>query len=78
MFKCTRSETMTIEASRRNRYHIGQHQYLGRYICREWNARHTDGEQITDLEIVYMQEWTLPDNAYSVPEKKVLWEHNCS
>lgn len=40
--------------------------------------RHTGSEQLTDLEIVYMEEWTLPDYAYSVPEKKVLWEHNCS
>ena len=59
-------------------HHMDQHQYLGRYLCREWNAHHTGSEQLTDFEIVYVEEWTLPDYAYSTPEKKVLWEDNCS
>ena len=61
----------------RNPQHIDQHLYLGRYICREWNARHTGSEQLTDFEIVYMVEMTLPDYEYSTPEPRALWEHNC-
>jgi hypothetical protein len=59
-------------------HHMAQHLYLSRYICREWNARHSGGEQLIDLEIVYVQEWTLPDYEYSTPERNVLWEHDCS
>jgi hypothetical protein len=58
--------------------HVDQHLYLGRYICREWNMRHSASEQLTDFEIVYMVEMTLPDYEYSTPEPRVLWEHNCS
>ena len=34
-------------------------------------------EQLTDFEIVYVVEMTLPDYEYFAPENKALWEHNC-
>jgi hypothetical protein len=57
--------------------YTGAHQYLARYICREWNARHTGSEQLTNFEIIYMSELTLPDYEYSPPKQSVLWEHSC-
>jgi hypothetical protein len=57
--------------------YIGEHQYLARYICREWNARHTGSEQLTNFEIVYMSDLTLPDYEYSAPKQNVIWEHSC-
>ena len=52
--------------------------YFGRYICREWNARHTGGQQLVDLQIVFMKVKTLPDYQRTPPEKVVLREHTCS
>jgi len=54
-----------------------QRLYLGQYICRQWNARHTGAEQLTTFKITYMLEMTLPDYKHSTPEKVVLWEHSC-
>jgi len=52
--------------------------YFGRYICREWNARHTGAEELTNLQIVHMAVETLPDYQRTPPEKVVLWNHDCS
>jgi Vitamin K-dependent gamma-carboxylase len=52
--------------------------YFGRYICREWNARHTGAEELVELQIVYMRVKTLPDYQRSAPEKAVLWQQSCS
>ena len=54
-----------------------QRLYLGQYICRQWNARHTGAEQLTTFKITYMLEMTLPDYQPSAPQKVVLWEHSC-
>ncbi len=53
-------------------------QHFGRYICREWNARHAGAEQLKDFQIIYMHEETLPGYQLSTPQKVVLWEHSCS
>src|SRR5215218_4228909 len=52
--------------------------YFGRYICREWNARHTGAEELTNLQIVYMEVKTLPDYQRTPPEQVVLLNHDCS
>ena len=54
-----------------------QRQYFGHYICREWNARHTDSEQLMDLQITFMQEVTLPNYKLSTPQKEVLGTYSC-
>jgi hypothetical protein len=51
---------------------------FGRYICREWNARRTGAEELTNLQIVHMKVTTLPDYQRPTPEKVVLWNHDCS
>lgn len=50
---------------------------FARYICREWNARHTGDERLATFQIVYMLETTQPDYRRTTPQKEVLWEHSC-
>ncbi len=54
------------------------HEFLRGYFCdyarRIWNERHPD-RQINSLEVIYMNELTLPDYQYSKPEETVLWEY---
>jgi hypothetical protein len=57
--------------------HADQRLHLGRYICREWNARHAGAEQLMTFQITYMLEETLPDYRRSTPQKTVLSEHTC-
>ena len=54
-----------------------QRLYFSRYICREWDARHTGAEQLNTFQITYMLEETLSDYQPATPEKVVLWEHSC-
>ncbi len=51
--------------------------HLGRYICREWNARHAGTEQLMTLQVTYMLETTLPDYQRATPKKVVLWKQSC-
>ncbi len=51
--------------------------YFGRYICREWNARHTGAEQLVDLRLIHMREKTLPDYRRTAPQEVILWEQRC-
>jgi hypothetical protein len=57
--------------------YAGQRLYLGQYICRQWNARHTGAEQLTTFKITYMLEITLPNYQRSAPQEVVLWNHSC-
>ena len=52
--------------------------YFGRYVCQAWNARHTGDEQLVDLQLVVVEEMTLPDYQRTEPEETVLLEHSCS
>jgi len=54
-----------------------QRLHFGRYICREWNARHAGDEQLETFQITYMLEMTQPGYQLATPETKVLWEHSC-
>ena len=56
----------------------GQRLYLGQYICREWNVRHTGADQLTTFKIAFMREMTMPPGYEpSEPHKVVLSEHSC-
>jgi hypothetical protein len=57
--------------------HADQRLHFGRYICREWNARHAGAKQLMTFQITYMLEETLPDYRRSAPQKTVLSEHRC-
>ncbi len=57
--------------------HADQRLYFARYVCREWNARHTGPERLVDFQIVYMLERTLPDYQQSRPQRVTIWNHTC-
>lgn len=57
--------------------YANQRLYLGQYICREWNARHTGDEQLETLSITYMRQPTQPDYTHVTPQPVDLWEHSC-
>ena len=52
--------------------------YFGRYVCREWNARHDEGGNLQRFQLYYMVEPTLPDYQTVEPSRMVLWKHRCS
>jgi len=52
--------------------------YYSAYLCRDWNRRHVTGEQLVELEIVFMLEVTLPNFDYSPVEKVELFKHVCA
>ena len=54
-----------------------QRENFGGYLCRAWNERHTGEESLRKLEIVFMQETTLPDYETSDPERITLQQHSC-
>ncbi len=47
-----------------------------RYVCRDWNTRHSGQEQLETFQIFFMQETTLPDYQHSL-ERKLLGEYAC-
>jgi hypothetical protein len=47
--------------------------YFCNYYKRIWNEQHPE-KQIKILRAIYMEEITLPDYKYSIPQKKILWE----
>jgi len=53
------------------------HSFMRGYFCnyfkRIWNEQNLS-KQITTLNIIYMQELTLPDYKYSLPKKQLLWQ----
>jgi len=51
---------------------------FNRYVCQEWNARHTGDEQLMSFQMAYMLEETQPDYQPPTLPKVVLWEHSCS
>ena len=61
----------------RDQKNADQRLYFARYICREWNKRHTGDEELTNFQITFMEVPTLPDYEHATPKKFVLWEHSC-
>jgi hypothetical protein len=47
--------------------------YFCSYCTRVWNENHPE-DQIRSLQVIYMEEMTLPAYQYSFPEKKILWQ----
>lgn len=52
--------------------------YFGKYVCREWDARHDEGEDLQRFQLYYMVEPTLPDYRTVDPSRVLLWRHRCS
>lgn len=61
----------------RKEENVDQRLYFSRYICREWNERHTGPERLETFDIVYMLETTQPDYRTTKPERVTLRNHRC-
>ena len=48
-----------------------------RYMCREWNRRHSGDETLEELEIIFILEWTQPRSDYSPIEKQSVGKFKC-
>jgi hypothetical protein len=48
-----------------------------RYLCREWNRRHTGGQMLDELEVIYVLEWTQPSSDYSPIAKQSVIKFTC-
>jgi predicted DCC family thiol-disulfide oxidoreductase YuxK len=48
-----------------------------RYLCREWNRRHSGSETLEELEIIFVLEWTQPPSEYSPIEKQSIGRFQC-
>ncbi|KAL6062625.1 HTTM domain-containing protein [Balamuthia mandrillaris] len=50
---------------------------FGRFICREWNQRHKDGETLFEFKIWWMSEKHNLDGSTTPQPKQMLWHHQC-
>lgn len=75
----------TFESDRWRKYMMNlwypvykQHRlYYAQYLCRDWNARHYPSERLEELEIIFVQETTLPNNRVAPLKRISLLRHSC-
>jgi len=58
----------------KNRMHRG---YFAQYLCREWNTRHEENQQLVEVEIYFMRKDTPPQPQVVAPQRVLLWKHSC-
>jgi hypothetical protein len=46
---------------------------LGGYLRRQWNTTHSNAERIASLQIILMEQDTLPERGYTAPRPILLW-----
>ena len=51
--------------------------YYGKYLCRDWNARHQGQQRLKTFKLIFMRERTLPNYAPPTVERIVMWDHIC-
>jgi hypothetical protein len=49
----------------------------GRFICREWNARHREGQILYEFKIWWVNEFQKLDGTREPRPKQMLWHHIC-
>lgn len=65
---------MNIAEADNSRYRLA----YGRYLCRRWNAVHSDGATLQTFNLEFMIEHTPPEGMPNPePVRVVLWEHSC-
>lgn len=50
---------------------------FARYLCGNWDRSHPPGEQVKNLQIVFMRNYILSGNKRSPTQKVVLWNESC-
>lgn len=51
--------------------------YLGKWICRNWNAKRDGGKRLAAFDIVFMKERTPPPGETGKVERLLIWQHDC-
>ncbi|MGB3511948.1 MAG: HTTM domain-containing protein [Microcoleaceae cyanobacterium] len=52
--------------------------YYAEYLCREWNRKHESSKKLESLEILFMEERTVPPGEIQTVEKKSDLQQSCS
>jgi hypothetical protein len=52
--------------------------FYAQYVCRTWNAQHTDAQKLKSFDIYFMSERTVPPGQQQTVEKKQAWQQSCS
>lgn len=52
--------------------------FYAQYVCRTWNAQHTEGKRLKSFDIYFMSERTVPPGQQQTVEKKETWQQSCS
>jgi len=50
---------------------------FGRWVCREWNARHEGNDRLYHYTVHFLLEWQNLYGDRNPPTKQVLWDHIC-
>jgi hypothetical protein len=59
------------------RDHAAHRLYFGQYLCRSWNAAHSNQSTLETFRIYYVKEETLPGGKIAAPQKVLIWTHRC-
>lgn len=51
--------------------------YLGKWVCRSWNADHRGKESLKEFKIIFMREDSLPNREEKEPRQVEIWTHDC-
>ena len=57
--------------------HADQRIHLADYVCDQWNVRHTGGDTLKSLRIIFMLEYTLPDYKKPDLQKVKIGNYTC-
>jgi hypothetical protein len=49
----------------------------GRFLCREWNARHGGGEELASFELWWVAAELAPGPILGPHERRLIWSHDC-
>ncbi len=52
--------------------------YYGEYLCRKWNAEHSEQDRLEAIEIDFISERTVPPGEIQTTQKNVQWQQSCS
>jgi len=50
---------------------------FGRWLCREWNSRHSGAEKLHRYKVHFLLEWQNLYGKRNPPTKQILWDHIC-
>jgi hypothetical protein len=69
-----RSYLMNIVLEEEGQFYLP---FYAEYLCRNWNENHPSDQQLLSLDIFYMMKINDIKGPPPVPEKTLLWHHEC-